>query len=131
MPILPLHRKPSHNCLHDPSLSHNNLRTVYNTYTTFAYQCHQATVSALSTKLQKLLMLYRRLLLSKLVHIGPDFGSPPNFRSRLCNDYPDKFKIVDTSYGRAVDLVSWDHELAKQMPSPEVDRGLIVDRPLR
>ncbi|CAA7034994.1 unnamed protein product [Microthlaspi erraticum] len=87
----------------------------------------------LATKLQKLLMLssHRRLLLSKLVHIGPDFGFPPNFRSRLCNDYPDKFKTVDTSYGRALELVSWDPELAKQMPSPEVDRRLIVDRPLK
>ncbi|KAF8088019.1 hypothetical protein N665_0557s0019 [Sinapis alba] len=87
----------------------------------------------LATKLQKLLMLssHRRLLLSKLVHIGPDFGFPPNFRSRLCNDYPDKFKTVDTSYGRALELVSWGPELANQMPSPEVDRGLIVDRPLK
>ncbi|CAN6862847.1 unnamed protein product [Brassica oleracea] len=86
----------------------------------------------LATKLQKLLMLssHRRLLLSKLVHIGPDLGFPPNFRSRLCNDYPDKFKTVETSYGRALELVSWDQELANQMPSsPEVDRGLIVDRP--
>ncbi|VVB17821.1 unnamed protein product [Arabis nemorensis] len=87
----------------------------------------------LATKLQKLLMLssHRRLLLSKLVHIGPDFGFPPNFRSRLCNEYPNKFKTVDTSYGRALELVSWDPELANQMPSPEVNRGLIVDRPLK
>lgn len=87
----------------------------------------------LATKLQKLLMLssHRRLLLSKLVHIAPDFGFPPNFRSRLCNDYPEKFKTVDTSYGRALELVSWDPELANQMPSPKVDRGLIVDRPLK
>lgn len=86
----------------------------------------------LAAKLQKLLMLssHRRLLLSKLVHIGPDLGFPPNFRSRLCNDYPDKFKTVETSYGRALELVSWDQELANKMPSsPEVDRGLIVDRP--
>ncbi|KAJ0236393.1 Ubiquitin carboxyl-terminal hydrolase family protein [Hirschfeldia incana] len=87
----------------------------------------------LAAKLQKLLMLssHRRLLLSKLVHIGPDLGFPPNFRSRLCNDYPDKFRTVESSYGRAVELVSWDQELAKQMPLPEVDRGLIVDRPLK
>ncbi|KAL1203947.1 WHAT'S THIS FACTOR 1-like protein [Cardamine amara subsp. amara] len=87
----------------------------------------------LAIKLQKLLMLssHRRLLLSKLVHIGPDFGFPPNFRSRLCNDYPEKFKTVDTSYGRALELVSWDPELANQMPSPEVDRDFIVDRPLK
>ncbi|KAG7538979.1 Plant organelle RNA recognition domain [Arabidopsis suecica] len=78
-----------------------------------------------------IISMIRRLLLSKLVHIAPDFGFPPNFRSRLCNDYPDKFKTVDTSYGRAIELVSWDPELANQMPSPEVDRGLIVDRPLK
>lgn len=72
------------------------------------------------------------LLLSKLVHLAPDLGLPPNFRSRLCNDHPDKFKTVDTSYGRALELVSWDLDLAKPLPAPEVKpRGLIVDRPLK
>ncbi|KAB1213441.1 Protein ROOT PRIMORDIUM DEFECTIVE 1 [Morella rubra] len=88
----------------------------------------------LATKLQKLLMLssHRRLLLSKLVHLGPDLGLPPNFRSRLCNDHPDKFRTVDTSYGRALELVFWDPHLAMPLPSPEVhSRGLIVDRPLK
>ncbi|KAI3952907.1 hypothetical protein MKX01_028599 [Papaver californicum] len=90
--------------------------------------------TSLAIKLQKLLMLssHHRLLLSKLVHIGPDLGLPPNFRSRLCNNYPDRFKTVDTSYGRALELVSWDPELAVPMPlrshnAPE----LIVDRPLK
>ncbi|XP_010546008.1 PREDICTED: protein ROOT PRIMORDIUM DEFECTIVE 1 [Tarenaya hassleriana] len=95
---------------------------------------HRSEISdKLATKLQKLLMLssHRRLLLSKLVHLGPDLGLPPNFRSRLCNDYPEKFKTIDTSYGRALELVSWDPELEKPMPSPDVDRGLIVDRPLK
>ncbi|KAM3268830.1 hypothetical protein P3S67_030794 [Capsicum chacoense] len=56
----------------------------------------------LAAKLQKLLMLttHHRVLLSKLVHIAPDLGLPVNFRSRLCNEYPDKFRIVDTSYDR-------------------------------
>lgn len=88
----------------------------------------------LATKLQKLLMLssHNRLLLSKLVHLAPDLGLPPNFRSRLCNDHPDKFKIVDTSYGRALELVSWDINLAKQLPPPASHSlGLIVDRPLK
>ncbi|GAV59522.1 PORR domain-containing protein [Cephalotus follicularis] len=87
----------------------------------------------LATKLQKLLMLssHHRLLLSKLVHLAPDLGLPPNFRSRLCNDHPDKFKIVDTSYGRALELVTWDPHLAKPLPSPDKKRGLIVDRPLK
>ncbi|XP_059445545.1 protein WHAT'S THIS FACTOR 1, chloroplastic-like [Corylus avellana] len=88
----------------------------------------------LATKLQKLLMLssHRRLLLSKLVHLAPDLGLPPNFRSRLCNDHPDKFKTVDTSYGRALELVSWDPHLANPLPSPEVhSHDMIVDRPLK
>lgn len=88
----------------------------------------------LANKLQKLLMLssHRRLLLSKLVHLAPDLGLPPNFRSRLCNDHPDKFKTVDTSYGRALELVSWDPQLTNPLPSPEVhSHEMIVDRPLK
>lgn len=88
----------------------------------------------LASKLQKLLMLssHQRLLLSKLVHLAPDLGLPPNFRSRLCNDHPDKFKTIDTSYGRALELVSWDPNLANPLPSLEVQAsGLIVDRPLK
>ncbi|XP_044483421.1 protein WHAT'S THIS FACTOR 1 homolog, chloroplastic [Mangifera indica] len=88
----------------------------------------------LANKVQKLLMLstHHRLLLSKLLHIAPDLGLLPNFRSRLCNDFPDKFKIVDTSYGRALELVSWDQDLACILPSPDMNpHGLIVDRPLK
>ncbi|KAK7407702.1 hypothetical protein VNO78_09722 [Psophocarpus tetragonolobus] len=88
----------------------------------------------LATKLQKLLMLsaHHQLLLSKLVHFAPDLGLPPNFRSRLCNDHPDKFKIVDTPYGRALQLVSWDFNLAKPLPPLSTDSlDLIVDRPLK
>ncbi|XP_034684696.1 protein WHAT'S THIS FACTOR 1, chloroplastic [Vitis riparia] len=101
-----------------------------------AQECNlkSAMSVTLATKLQKLLMLssHRRLLLTKLVHLAPDLGLPPNFRSRLCNDHPDKFKTVDTSYGRALELVSWDPHLANPLPSPEVQSlGLIVDRPLK
>ncbi|KAL5543160.1 hypothetical protein UlMin_010870 [Ulmus minor] len=88
----------------------------------------------LAIKLQKLLMLssHQRLLLSKLVHLAPDLGLPPNFRSRLCNDHPEKFKTVDTSYGRALELVSWDGNLANTLPSLEAESlGFIVDRPLK
>ncbi|KZV48049.1 protein ROOT PRIMORDIUM DEFECTIVE 1 [Dorcoceras hygrometricum] len=96
----------------------------------------RSIAASLVTKLQKLLMLaspYHRILLSKLVHLGPDLGLPVNFRSRLCNDHPDKFKVVDTSYGRALELVSWDSNLATVIPSrDEVESlGLIVDRPLK
>lgn len=88
---------------------------------------------SLSGKLQKLLMLssHRRIVLSKLVHLAPDLGMPPNFRSKLCNHHPDKFKTVDTSYGRALELVSWDPHLAYALPAPEAKSGLIVDRPLK
>lgn len=91
---------------------------------------------SLAAKLQKLLMLaspYHRLLLNKLVHLAPDLGLPVNFRSRLCNDHPDKFKVVDTSYGRALELVSWDSSLAEALPLRDEDKslGLIVDRPLK
>lgn len=93
---------------------------------------------SLATKLQKLLMLaspYHRLLLSKLVHLGPDLGLPINFRSRLCNDHPDKFKVADTSYGQALELVKWDPDLATALPLLHDDEdkslGLIVDRPLK
>ncbi|XWS09271.1 hypothetical protein CRYUN_Cryun40dG0071600 [Craigia yunnanensis] len=37
------------------------------------------------------------------------------------NDHPDKFKIVDTSYGRALELVSWDPELAIPLKLPQVN----------
>ncbi|KAL8259986.1 hypothetical protein R6Q59_027939 [Mikania micrantha] len=93
-----------------------------------------AMSDTLANKLHKLLMLssHHRLLLSKLVHIGPDLGLPANFRSRLCNEYPDKFKTVGTSYGRALELVSFDDDLAKPLPVPEFKSiGLIVDRPLK
>ncbi|XP_017238481.1 protein WHAT'S THIS FACTOR 1 homolog, chloroplastic [Daucus carota subsp. sativus] len=89
----------------------------------------------LAIKLQKLLMLslHHRLLLAKLVHLAPDLGLPVDFRARLCNEHPERFKVVDTSYGRALELVSWDSHLAKRMPSPEVVKrdDLIVDRPLK
>ncbi|CAN4125220.1 unnamed protein product [Withania somnifera] len=90
----------------------------------------------LAAKLQKLLMLatHHRLLLSKLVHLAPDLGLPVNFRSHLCNEYPDKFRVVNTSYGRSLELVSCDLTLADALPSREVDHvslGLIVDRPLK
>lgn len=98
----------------------------------------KSMAASLAAKLQKLLMLaspYHRLLLSKLAHLAPDLGLPVNFRSRLCNDHPDKFKVVNTSYGLALELVSWDSSLAEALPWRDLDKslglGLIVDRPLK
>lgn len=94
----------------------------------------KARSETLAIKLQKLLMLasHHRLLLSKLVHLAPDLGLAVDFRSRLCNEYPDRFKIVDTSYGRALELVTWDAALANVLPKCEAGTvDLIVDRPLK
>ncbi|MQL83937.1 hypothetical protein Taro_016430 [Colocasia esculenta] len=93
--------------------------------------------SSLAAKLQRLLMLtaHRRLLLSKIVHLAPDLCLPPDFRSRLCNRHPDRFRTVDTSYGRALELVAWDPALAAPLPAlraPDDDpRRPIIDRPPR
>lgn len=86
-----------------------------------------------ATKLEKLLMLssHHRILLSKLVYLAPDLGLPPNFKSRLCNDHPDRLKIVETSYGEALELVKWNSDLAVPLKSPQVNCGFIVDRPLK
>ncbi|KAJ6825079.1 uncharacterized protein M6B38_378440 [Iris pallida] len=89
--------------------------------------------SLLASKLQRLLMLssHRRLLLSKLVHLAPDLGLAPNFRSRLCNSRPDLFRTVDTSFGRALELVLWDPSLALPFPpvATPADNKPIIDRP--
>lgn len=92
-----------------------------------------------AAKLQRLLMLssHRRLLLSKLAHLAGDLGLPPDFRSRLCNRHPDRFRTVDTSYGRALELAAWDSSLAAALPPPPATfsgddpRRPIIDRPPR
>lgn len=78
----------------------------------------ECVADALADKLHRLLMLapHRRLLLSKLAHLAPDLGLAPDFRSHLCNVHPSRFRSVDTSYGRAIELVSWDHSLAEPLP---------------
>ncbi|GFZ18072.1 hypothetical protein Acr_26g0013410 [Actinidia rufa] len=43
----------------------------------------------------------------------------PSFQAKLCNDHPDKFTTVDTSYGRALELALWDSYLATTLPAPE------------
>ncbi|XP_073008195.1 protein WHAT'S THIS FACTOR 1, chloroplastic [Typha latifolia] len=90
---------------------------------------------SLAEKLSRLLMLspHRRVLLSKLSHLAPDLGLPANFRSTICCRHPDRFAVVHTSYGHALQLVKWDAALSSPLPplphSPVSDR--IVDRPPR
>lgn len=89
---------------------------------------------SLAAKLHRLVMLSprRRILLSKLVHLAPDLGFPLDFRNKLCNRHPDRFVTVDTSYGRALQLVSYDHSLAHPMPPlRSYDDNRIMKRPRR
>ncbi|KAJ3675481.1 hypothetical protein LUZ60_004523 [Juncus effusus] len=89
---------------------------------------------SLACKLQRLLMMspHRRILLSKLVHLGPDLGLPMNFRTKLCNVYPERFITINTSYGRALQLVSFDSSLASPVPPLKCyDDNRILDRPRR
>ncbi|XP_020111771.1 uncharacterized protein LOC109726544 [Ananas comosus] len=93
--------------------------------------------SSLPAKLHRLLMLapHGRLLLAKLAHLAPDLGLPRDFPSAVCPRHPHRFALVDTSYGRALQLTSWDPSLAspspplRPSPSPSSDR--ILDRPLK
>lgn len=136
--IFTLFHSPSHT---SPSLS---LLAVSLTPEAVALAADESRLRAriadtLADKLQRLLMLapYRRLLLSKLAHIAPDLGLAPDFRSGICNAHPSRFRTVDTSYGRALELVAWDPSLAKpftRLSRPTDDdplRRLIIDRPPR
>ncbi|KAF9607081.1 hypothetical protein IFM89_031585 [Coptis chinensis] len=58
----------------------------------------------------------------------------------FCNDYPEMFKTIETSYGYALELVSWDPDLvnplpmassANLLPMASSNRDLIVDKPLK
>jgi hypothetical protein len=88
--------------------------------------------------LRKLLMMSvsKRVLLEKIAHLATDMGLPMDFRTNLCNKYPEFFKVVDTDYGPALELTSWDPSLAvssaEKKTSEEAnnpDSDLILDRP--
>ncbi|KAK1273815.1 hypothetical protein QJS04_geneDACA012435 [Acorus gramineus] len=142
-PLLPIiHRYPSlFDLFHLPNHFSDSTLCVRLTPAAAALAARESILrdrlsDSLASKLQKLLMLsppHHRLLLSKLVHLAPDLGLPPDFRSRLCNSHPDRFRTVDTSYGRALELVSFDPSLAVPIPVKQPRRlsGLIVDRPLK
>jgi Plant organelle RNA recognition domain len=75
---------------------------------------------------------YRRILLRKLVHLAPDLGLPVDFRNKLCNLHPDRFVTVNTSYGHALQLVSYDNSLAHPTPPlRSYDDNRIMKRPRR
>ncbi|ONK64594.1 uncharacterized protein A4U43_C07F27770 [Asparagus officinalis] len=94
----------------------------------------------LVVKLRKLLMmsLEKRILLEKIAHLKADLGLPTEFRSTICERYPQYFKVVSTDRGPALELTHWDPELAisaaevaqeeKRVREAE-ERNLIIDRP--
>ncbi|ERN14229.1 protein ROOT PRIMORDIUM DEFECTIVE 1 [Amborella trichopoda] len=134
--LLMIRRYPSiFHLFHNPDSSHSLSVTL--TPAAFELYAQESSLKAqiegqLVLKLRKLLMLsqHRRLLLSKLVHLGPDLGLPIDFRSKLCQKYPQYFKVIDTSYGLALELVSWDPILATPIPQKRRARDdLIIDRP--
>lgn len=117
----------------------------YFTLTPQAQQLHREEVQIKSQmegllveNLRKLLMMSvsKRVLLDKIAHLATDMGLPMDFRTNLCNKYPEYFKVVDTDYGPALELTSWDPALAVSFAEKKAeeeannpDSDLIIDRP--
>ncbi|KAH7300031.1 hypothetical protein KP509_24G041500 [Ceratopteris richardii] len=65
-------------------------------------------------KIRKMLMMSinKTLLLSKIDHLKRDLGLPDDYRGCMIGNYPQYFKVVETAEGTALELTSWDPELA-------------------
>lgn len=65
-------------------------------------------------KVAKLLMMAidRRLQLDHLCQLSQELGLPHDFRTRLVNQYPEIFKVVQGEDGQYVQLTRWDDSLA-------------------
>ncbi|PKA53590.1 hypothetical protein AXF42_Ash009086 [Apostasia shenzhenica] len=65
-------------------------------------------------KLRKLLMMSidKRILLEKIAHLKTDLGLPSEFKSTICQRYPQYFKMVPTDRGPALELTLWDPTVA-------------------
>ncbi|KAK1284865.1 hypothetical protein QJS10_CPB20g02044 [Acorus calamus] len=96
----------------------------------------------LVVKLRKLLMmsLEKRILLEKIAHLKTDLGLPVEFRTTICERYPQYFKVVRTDRGPALELTHWDPALAvsaaevneeEKRVREMAERNLIIDRPLK
>eukprot|EP00252_Welwitschia_mirabilis_P019107 TRINITY_DN4336_c0_g1_i2.p1 TRINITY_DN4336_c0_g1~~TRINITY_DN4336_c0_g1_i2.p1 ORF type:complete len:323 (-),score=77.29 TRINITY_DN4336_c0_g1_i2:343-1311(-) len=80
--------------------------------------------------LRKLLMMSatKRILLDKIAVLGPEMGLPLDFKRGICRRHPDFFKVVDTDYGPALELTSWDPALAVAFAETSVDNNDDDDR---
>lgn len=94
--------------------------------------------SAFVCKIRKMLMmsLDKTLLLAKIEHLKRDLGLPDDYRETIIGKYPEFFKVIETEAGRALELTSWDPELAisawekKQQSIPQ-EEETISGRPRR
>jgi hypothetical protein len=65
-------------------------------------------------KIRKLLMMSvdKTLLIYKISHLKRDLGLPDDFKTNLVLKYPQFFKVIETEEGTALELTSWDPDLA-------------------
>eukprot|EP01018_Ginkgo_biloba_P004544 Gb_07993 [translate_table: standard] len=105
-------------------------------------QIRKDTEGRLVDKLRKILMMSveKRVLLEKIAHLRTDLGLPADFKTGMCNNYPEYFKVVQTEKGPALELTSWDPALAvsaaelaeeESLEREIVEKNLIIDRPLK
>ena len=82
-----------------------------------------------------MMSMSKRVFLEKIAHLDIDMGLPMDFRTNLCNRDPEFFEVVDTDYGFALELTSWDPTLAVSFAEKaleeanNLDNDLILDRP--
>lgn len=102
----------------------------------------QNTEALLVNKLRKILMMSidKRVPLERIGHLKTDLGLPDDFKTNMCNSYPQYFKVVDSPRGLALELTSWDPALAvsaaelaeEEAREREIaEKNLIIDRPLK
>jgi len=96
----------------------------------------------LVNKLRKIVMMSidKRVPLERIGHLKADLGLPDDFKTNMCNSYPQYFKVVDSPRGSALELTSWDPALAvsaaeladEEAREKEIaEKNLIIDRPLK
>ncbi|KAI5069736.1 hypothetical protein GOP47_0016037 [Adiantum capillus-veneris] len=81
--------------------------------------------NSLVCKIRKLLMMSvdKTLLMFKISHLRRDLGLPDYFRKNLVEKYPEYFKVVELQSGPALELTSWDSELAVSAWERNVEKG--------
>ncbi|KAH7299131.1 hypothetical protein KP509_25G074200 [Ceratopteris richardii] len=84
--------------------------------------------SVLVNKIRKLLMMSidKTLLLYKISHMKRDLGLPDDFKVNLVEKYPQFFKVVELQSGPALELTSWDPELAVSAWERNVEDGSVM-----